>query len=226
MPFSETYLSQKRASFKNDKVVKKIVDIINTYSTSSFLDVVMIQEVIKANKVGQWFEGRVQLSLDFQKEDHMNISISCPEFEMDYSYEANEQFPNGYHSLRVDEKFGNSITKVFQEFVEHVKINAFSYEADKIVYDESGKPFLLVNLNYFEQSQANGEIHEFSVKKDGVHWGFSGAPQMTMSAVGGAGGTISFEAFLNGELDSFVMRGFDANVLAEAKKNVKLRLRK
>lgn len=225
MVYDETYYTKEKVGFKNHKVVAKIVELVNTYSVSSFLNLESIQEKIAADKFGSWIEGNVQLSLDFREYNYMDVEISCPEFTVTYKYEADEEFPDGYIFIRVAEREGESVINAFKDFVALVIANAFTSWAGKVVYDENNKPVVLKNLYFNRWSESERKIYDLSVNEKEVMWGVSDPPQMTMSAVSGAAGAVSYEQFLSGDIDDFVLSGFDSKVLKEAKINVRLRVK-
>ena len=143
---------------------------------------------------------------------------------MNFKYEANDDFKNGYIYLWVNEKNGESVKNAFINFMEALEKDVCSKLAENVVYDENNKPFLIVDLSFHGVNDYSGEHYHVIVNKNGVQWGVGGPPQMTMSAVGGAGGKISLKEFSSGALDEFVLRHLGIKKLEEMKKNVRLRL--
>ena len=122
------------------------------------------------------------------------------------------------------ESTGESVKLAFLNLIDNLKNDHCASWVDKVVYDENNKPFMIVDLNYHGIHEIFGDHYNISVSKNGIQWGVSGPPQMTMSAVGGGGGTCSFEDFLAGQLDDFVLRYEGIETLNEMKKNVRFLL--
>lgn len=94
----------------------------------------------------------------------------------------------------------------------------------RTLIDESGETYIIENIS-FHQVASNGDHYSLSVNDEGVQWGISGPPQMTMSSVGGTGGYLTYEEFLAGKLRSEVATAIGSKKIQEAKKNARMRIK-
>lgn len=242
MIFNETYYTNAPAQFSMEKVAHYLVELVNTYYFDSFFNADQVIKDLNAVQHGSWFSNQIQIKLDFRKSQHIQFEADCPVFTVEYRYETSDSFPNGFHYVNIDEKHGESLSRAFIDFIDKIKTNFFEEPAEiitppikpqeaakvkepiKIRTDENGKTFAAIDLNYYNENPITGDSANLYVNDRGVHWGIQGPPQVTMSASSGAGGVISFQEFMAGELDSFILTNFSAKVLEEVKKNVALRL--
>ena len=225
MEYSESFYPKKAVDFKIEKVVSEFMELINTYCVKSFYKLSSVQDVIKSNKYGSWNQNNILLMMDFRQVNCIKLEIECTEFSLVYEYERNEFFENGRHHIRVDTEQGDVVFKAFLGFIDKMNSGALVDQQVNPGEQENGKKYVIIDLHYHEQN-SRGDICGFDVTDAGISWGISGPPQITMSAVGGTGGTLTFEEFINGKCQDFVLENFGKKVLDEVKKNVSLRLSK
>lgn len=222
MILNETILSSKLTNYVDVLVSAHLVDMVNTYYYDSFLSVKEIKPIIQSEKFGTWHSNGLNFSIDFRKKNRIIFKADCSKFTIHWNYEFNQDFPNGFHTITIDEKENNQIIKAFLKFIDLFKEAGFSGTANIIKVGPDEKPYVILDLNYYQRN-SKGETATIAVDKKGVHWGYEGKPQLTMSAVSSAGGTLTFEQFLSGQNKQFVYDFFDEKTFNEITKNVLMR---
>jgi hypothetical protein len=90
------------------------------------------------------------------------------------------------------------------------------------VYEVNGKKYVLIDLHHHKVE--DGIEYNFWVNKKGFAFGVGEISVSPMSSAGGGGGFASFQEFLDGKHNDFVLNNFGKQTLDAARRNCEMRL--